>query len=78
MFKALYQVVGGFFTHALDTRDRFGLERIQVGDVLDHAKLIELLNKLVTDALDIHRTTRYKMLDCLSPLRRTIESTGTA
>src|SRR5262249_33556969 len=63
-----FEVVGGFFRHAVEPGKLLGRERVEIGDVLYHAALDELVDELLTEPLYVHRAARAEEFKALFEL----------
>ncbi len=65
-------VLGGLFAHALELQEVVAGEAIEVGDVLDHAAVGELVDQSVAHALDVHYSARGEVEDGFAQLGRAV------
>ena len=60
---SLYDVLGRFFSHAVQTADVCCLQRVEVGHVVNQSLLIELVDGFRSQSFDVHGTAADEMLD---------------
>ena len=68
------QVRGGLLAHALERGERFGVERVEVGDVAHETAVHELLDELLAETLDVHGAARAEEPELLLQLGRAVEA----
>lgn len=78
LFDGGEQVGGGFFRHAIKTRDLPGIESVKVGRRVHDAVVDQLVDQFLAQTLDVHGAARGEMQKRLLALRRAIESAGAA
>ena len=60
---SLYDVLGRFFSHAVQPADVCCLQRVEVGHVVNQSLLIELVDGFRSQPFDVHGTAADEMLD---------------
>ena len=75
-FDRFDKIDGGFFTHALETGELFGPQRINIRNRVDQPLLDQLLDKFLTQAVDVHRLARGEMFDRFGALRLAIQTSA--
>ena len=66
------QVSYTLFSHPLQAAELFSCQFIEIAHIVDEAGADQLLHKHLTQSLNVHRSTRGKMLDAAVKLSRAL------